>query len=73
VKGLVVAVEAIILFVLGAAYIVSGRLLGAAILVGLAALAAGCAWALRSTSRELLRTRAGGSPRKAGSNPPRRR
>ena len=46
VKGLVVAVEAIVLLALGAANILSGQLLGGAIVVGLAILAAACAWVL---------------------------
>ena len=45
-KGPAVALEALVLLVLGAANIVSGQLIGAAILVGLALLAAACAWAL---------------------------
>jgi hypothetical protein len=46
IKGLVVAVEAIVLLALGAANILSGQLLGGAIVVGLAILAAACAWVL---------------------------
>jgi hypothetical protein len=46
VKGLVIAVEAIVLLALGAANILSGQLLGGAIVVGLAILAAACAWVL---------------------------
>jgi hypothetical protein len=45
-KGLVIAAEAIVLLVLGAANIVSGQFLGAAILIGIASLTAACAWAL---------------------------
>jgi hypothetical protein len=46
IKGLVVAVEAIVLLPLGLANIVSGQVFGGAIVVGLAILAAACAWAL---------------------------
>jgi hypothetical protein len=42
----VLALEGGVLLVLGVASILSGRLLGAAILVGLATLAAASAWAL---------------------------
>jgi uncharacterized MnhB-related membrane protein len=45
-KGLIIAAEAALLLVFGVADIVSGRLLGAAILLGIASLAAACAWAL---------------------------
>jgi hypothetical protein len=51
IKGLVIAIEAGVLLVLGAASIVSGRFLGAAVLVGLASLAAASAWALWPTAR----------------------
>jgi hypothetical protein len=47
----VLAVEGGVLLILGVASILSGRLLGAAILVGLATLAAASAWALWSTQR----------------------
>ena len=50
-KERVLAIEGGVLLVLGAANIVSGRFLGAAILVGLASLAATCAWALWPTDR----------------------
>jgi hypothetical protein len=50
-KALVIALEAIVLLALGAANIVSGQFLGAAIVVGLGTLAASCAWALRPTDR----------------------
>jgi membrane protein implicated in regulation of membrane protease activity len=46
VKALIIAIEGGVLLLLGAASIVSGRFLGAAILVGLASLAAASAWAL---------------------------
>jgi hypothetical protein len=52
IKGLVIAVEAIVLLALGAAYIVSGQLLGGAIVVGLGTLAAACAWALWPTDHK---------------------
>jgi hypothetical protein len=52
IKGLVIAVEAIVLLALGAANIVGGQLLGGAIVVGLGTLAAACAWALWPTDRE---------------------
>jgi hypothetical protein len=46
VKERVFAIEGGVLLVLGAANIVSGRFLGAAILVALATLAAACVWVL---------------------------
>jgi hypothetical protein len=46
IKGLVVAVEAIVLLALGAANIVSGQVFGGTIVLGLAILAAACAWML---------------------------
>jgi hypothetical protein len=46
VKGLVIAVEAIVLLALGLANILSGQLFGGAIVLGLAILAAACAWVL---------------------------
>jgi hypothetical protein len=52
IKGLVIIVEAIVLLALGAANIVSGQLLGGAIVVGLGTLAGACAWALWPTDRE---------------------
>jgi hypothetical protein len=51
IKALIIAIEGGVLLVLGAASIVSGRLLGAAILVGLASLAAASAWALWPSGR----------------------
>jgi hypothetical protein len=47
----VLAVEGGVLLILGATFIVSGRLLGAAMVIGLASLAAACAWALWPTHR----------------------
>ena len=52
IKGLVVAVEAIVLLALGAANILSGQLLGGAIAVGLGMLAAACAWVLWPSDNE---------------------
>ena len=52
IKGLVIAVEAVVLLALGAANIVGGQLLGGAIIVGLGALAAACSWALWPTNHE---------------------
>jgi hypothetical protein len=52
IKGLVVAAEAIVLLALGAANILSGQLLGGAIVVGLAILAAACAWVLWPSPHE---------------------
>ena len=52
VKGLVIAVEAIVLLALGLANIVSGQLFGGAIVVGLAILAAACAWVLWPSDRK---------------------
>ncbi len=70
-KGLVIAAEAVVLLLLGAANIVSGQLLGAAILVGLASLAAICAWALWPAGGRIIGL-AGARPRRAGrSRPPR--
>ena len=70
-KWLVIAVEAIVLLALGAANIVSGQLLGGAIVVGLGILAGACTWALSPTGRES--SAAGGAPRRAGrSQQPRR-
>jgi len=45
-RSRVLAVEGGVLLILGAEFIVIGHFLGAAIVVGLASLAAGCAWAL---------------------------
>jgi hypothetical protein len=46
------------LLVLGAAEIIRGQLLGAAILVAIASLAAGCAWALWPNGRTFPSARA---------------
>ena len=51
VKRAIFAIEAVVLLVLGAAELITGRLLGAAILLGIASLAAGCAWALWPVGR----------------------
>jgi hypothetical protein len=67
-KGRVLAIEAGLLLILGAANIVSDRLLGAAILIALGLLAATCAWALWPAGPDLATTRAAGSLRKAGSS-----
>ncbi len=64
-KGLVIAVEAVVLLLLGAANIVSGQLLGAVILFGLALLAGGSAWALWPARRRIIGF-AGARPRRAG-------
>jgi hypothetical protein len=50
-KGRVLALEGGVLLVLGAANILSGRFLGAAVLIGIASLAAACAWAIWPTNR----------------------
>jgi hypothetical protein len=47
-KQRVLALEGGVLLILGVASILSGRFLGAAILVGLAVLAAASAWAFRA-------------------------
>ena len=71
-KGLVIAVEAVVLLALGAADILSGQLLGAVIVLGIASLAAGCAWALWPDRGQIIGL-AGGRPRRAGlSRRPRR-
>jgi hypothetical protein len=72
VKERVLAIEGAILLVLGAANIVSGQLVGAAILIGIASLAAACAWALWPGRGQIIGL-AGEPPRKEGSSPPRRR
>jgi hypothetical protein len=51
-KHRVLAVEGGVLFLLGTASIISGRYVGAAILVGLAVLAVAAAWALRLMDQE---------------------
>jgi cadmium resistance protein CadD (predicted permease) len=45
-KSLVIGAEALFLLLLGAANILGGQFLGAVILIGVALLAAACAWAL---------------------------
>jgi hypothetical protein len=50
-KQRVLALEGGVLLLLGLASILSGRFLGAAILVGLAALATASAWAFWTTGR----------------------
>ena len=45
-KGLIIAAEAVVLLVLAATNIVIGQFLGAAILLGIASLAAAWAWTL---------------------------
>jgi hypothetical protein len=50
-KGPIIAAEAVVLLLLGAANIVGNQFFGAAILIGLASLAAACAWAMWPTNR----------------------
>lgn len=50
-KQRVLALEGGVLLVLGTTFIVSGRFMGAAIIIGLALLAAACAWALWPAQR----------------------
>ena len=71
-KSLVVAVEALVLLLLGAANLVSGQLLGAAILIGIGALAAACAWAVWADRARIIDL-AGEAPRRGGSSRPPRR
>jgi uncharacterized MnhB-related membrane protein len=71
-KGLIVGAEAIILLVLGAADLLSGQFVGAAILIGIASLAAGCAWALLRAEDRIIGL-AGARPRRAGRSQRRRR
>jgi hypothetical protein len=47
----VLALEGGVLLILGVASILSGRFLGAAIVIGLASLAVACAWALWPAQR----------------------
>ena len=70
-KSVIIAAEAVVLLVLGAASVVSGQILGAAILLGIASLAAVCAWAL--WPKDQIIGLAGARPRRAGSSrrPPR--
>ncbi|HEY4871342.1 MAG TPA: hypothetical protein VIJ03_05545 [Candidatus Dormibacteraeota bacterium] len=51
IKPLIIALEGGVLLLLGTASIVSGRFVGAAILVGLASLAAASAWAIWPSGR----------------------
>jgi hypothetical protein len=71
-KGLIIAVEAGILLVFSVAEVVSGQFLGAAILLGIAALSAACAWALWPARSRIIGL-AGEGPRRAGSSRRRRR
>jgi hypothetical protein len=71
-KGRIIAVEAVVLLLLGAANVVSGQLLGAAILFGLAVLAGGSAWALLPGRGRIIRF-AGARPRREGWSRRRRR
>jgi hypothetical protein len=70
-KGLIIAAEAVVLLVLAAANVVSGQLVGAALLTGIAALAAACAWALWPARGRVIGF-AGERPRRAGWNRRRR-
>lgn len=71
-RGLIIASEAAVLLVLAAANVVSGQFLGAAILLGIASLAAGCAWALWPAKSRIIGL-AGARPRRAGWSRRRRR
>ena len=71
-KGLIIAAEAAVLLVLAAANVVSGQFLGAAILLGIASLAAACAWALWPAKSRIIGL-AGARPRRAGWSRRRRR
>ena len=66
-KGVIIAAEAVVLLVFSIADIVSGQFLGAAILLGIATLAAACAWALWP-ARSRITGLAGAGPRRAGSS-----
>jgi uncharacterized MnhB-related membrane protein len=70
-KGIVIAAEAVVLLSLAAADILNGQFLGAAILIGIASLAAGCAWALWPAGDRIIGL-AGVRPRRAGSSRRRR-
>ncbi len=63
-KGVIIAGEAFVLLVLGTTNIVSGQFLAAAILFGVASLAAACAWALWPAQSPLIRL-AGERPHRA--------
>ncbi len=71
-KGLIIAAEAIVLLMLGAANLLTGQFVGAAILIGIALLAAGCAWALLRAEGRIIGL-AGARPRRAGWSRRRRR
>lgn len=64
-KGRLIGIEAGVLLVLGTANLVTGRFLGAAIIIGLASLAAACAWALWPAAGRIMGL-AGEQPRRAG-------
>ena len=70
-KSVLIAAEAVVLLVVSFADVVSGQFLGAAILLGIASLAAVCAWAL--WPRDQIIGLAGARPRREGSSrrPPR--
>jgi uncharacterized MnhB-related membrane protein len=70
-KSVIIAAEAVVLLVVSFADVVSGQFLGAAILLGIASLAAVCAWVL--WPRDQVIGLAGARPRRAGSSrrPPR--
>ena len=70
-KGPIIAAEAVVLLALGAANIVSGQFLGAAILIAIGSLAAGCAWAFWPARSGIIGL-AGARPRRAGSSRRRR-
>ncbi len=70
-KGPIIAAEAVILLVLGVANIVTGQFLGAAILIAIGTLAAGCAWAFWPARSGIIGL-AGARPRRAGSSRRRR-
>ena len=70
-KGPIIAAEAVVLLVLGAANIVSGQFLGAAILIAIGSLAAGCAWAFWPDRSGIIGL-VGVRPRRAGSSRRRR-
>ncbi|HKV30328.1 MAG TPA: hypothetical protein VJT14_04845 [Candidatus Dormibacteraeota bacterium] len=65
-KGVIIAAEAVVLLAISFADVVSGQFLGAAIILGIASLAAVCAWAL--WPREQIIGLAGAGPRRAGSS-----
>ncbi|HEV3462161.1 MAG TPA: hypothetical protein VG413_08970 [Candidatus Dormibacteraeota bacterium] len=65
-RGVIIAAEAVVLLLVSFADVVSGQFLGAAILLGIASLAAVCAWAL--WPRDQIIGLAGEGPRTAGSS-----